>query len=119
LALGDVRNPGMAKPDGLKPLPAEVADALLRALAVLPDPARDDRLFLRPGSWRNDGAAWSRYDFDVYCRGRCVGRVIHSWPKTWSWSIAGGLRGYAVSREEAMAEFRKAWDERKDADRSA
>jgi hypothetical protein len=103
----------------LKPLSAEVADALVRALAMLPDPARDDRLLLRPGLWRNDGVSWSRDDFDVYCRGQCVGRVIRSWPKVWSWSIGGGLRGYAPSREEAMAEFRKAWDERENADRSA
>jgi hypothetical protein len=37
----------MAK-DSLKRLPDEIADALARSLAMLPDPARDDRLFLRP-----------------------------------------------------------------------
>jgi hypothetical protein len=99
----------MAKPDGLKPLSAGIANAMVRVLAMLPDPVRDDRLFLRPGRWRNDGASWSWDDYDVYCGGKCVGRIIRSWPKTWSWSITGGAHGYAPSREEAMAEFRKAW----------
>src|SRR4051794_36939322 len=107
----------MGRPDGLKPLSAEIADALAHSLAMLPDPARDDRLFLRPAEWSGDGTAHEPGTFYVYCRGKSVGYVLHStWYGSrecpWVWGIDGtkmmGMK--AASRDEAMAAFRKAWD---------
>src|SRR5690349_13940947 len=111
-----MRNLVTPRTDGLKRLADEIAAALARALATLPDPARDDRMLLRPARWRNDGATWSRDDFDVYCRGKCVGRIMKSFPSAaapWVRSISGGPQGNCVSRDEAMAAFRAAWDARR------
>jgi hypothetical protein len=130
MALRHVRNPGVGKPDGLKPLSAEIAAALARSLAALPDSVRDDRLFLRPAQWRNDGVSYGvSYEagsFEVYCRGKRVGYVLQStWYGTrerpWVWGIDGtkmlGLT--AASREEAMTAFRKASDARPQTRREA
>lgn len=120
-----VRNPAMAKPDGLKPLSAAIANALARSLAMLPDPARDDRLFLRPAEWVDGGMSHEANSFYVYCRGKRVGYVLHStWYGSrelpWVWGIDGtrtmGVK--AASRDEAMAAFRKAWDEAQNANRT-
>jgi hypothetical protein len=107
----------MGRPDGLRPLSAEIADALARSLAMLPDPARDDRLFPRPAHWRNDGMSHEAGSYDVYCRGKRVGYVLYStWYGTrkcpWVWGIDGTnmLGVKAASREEALSAFRKAWD---------
>jgi hypothetical protein len=116
----------MAKPDGLKPLSADIADAMVRVLAMLPDPARDERLFLRPAEWSGDGTSHEPGTFYVYWRGKRVGYVLHStWYGTkelpWVWGIDGtrtiGIK--AASRDEAMAGFRKAWDAIQNANRTA
>lgn len=105
----------MPRPDGLKRLSDEVAAALLQAMATLPDPARDGRLLLRPARWIHANA--SEDEFYVFCRGKRVGHILHSrWYGSeelpWVWGIDGTkiLGRKAATREQAMADFRKAWD---------
>lgn len=67
----------------------------------------------RPGSWDPD-------DYDVFEGDRHLGRIMqtHHAPadRTWFWTITVRApqgptdRGYAASRQEAMASFRAAWE---------
>jgi hypothetical protein len=84
----------MAKPDGLKPLPAGIADALVRVLAMLPEAARDDQLWLRAAERSGGGASHEPAAFYVYWRGKRAGYVLHStWYGSrefpWVWGIDG------------------------------
>lgn len=104
------------------PLPARVAVDLHVALASLRS-GLDDRLILRHPP-RQRAPTWNRsLDYDVVWRGEIVG-VIHFYKprerdypgRPWYWSITNlpwreWASGQAASLEEAMAEFRKVWDE--------
>ena len=80
---------------------------------------RDDLTLIRANKSRG-GGHWSDDDYDVRDNpGRVVGRImLHPQaPKDqpWIWTIVEGIppsihnRGYAASREEAMAAFKARW----------
>lgn len=62
---------------------------------------------------------WPDDDYDVRCDGQVVGRVFRPpqapTEQPWFWTIVAGIpmsihnRGYATTREEAMAAFNAAW----------
>lgn len=107
----------MARADGLRRLPEEVAAALVQALAALPEPARDERLLLRPAGWVHPSEEHERDKFYVFCRGERVGFIKHSrWyvgedtPWIWNLDVANAPDQKAATREQAMADFRRAWN---------
>jgi hypothetical protein len=77
-------------------------------------------LLLVPANKSRGGDFWPADDFDVRDEGRrVVGRImVHPQaPKErpWFWTIVEGIpmsiynRGYAASREDAMADFKNRW----------
>ena len=108
--------------DGLRRLPDHVTVQLLRALMTLPH-APHSRLVLRPVEERRAPFYALENDYRVVFRGQSVGRIdlepqpypVHS-HVPWRWFLNDEVRkrmasGRAATREEAMAAFRKAWDE--------
>jgi hypothetical protein len=71
------------------------------------------------GSSKSRGGEWDADDFDVYESGRVIGRIMRhpQAPKEqpWFWTIVQGIapaidsRGYAATREQAMADFKARW----------
>jgi alkylated DNA nucleotide flippase Atl1 len=76
-------------------------------------------LTLKRASKHRPGGPWSDDDYDVFDGERHVGRIMwtHAASKEtpWFWTITARVpqstadRGYAASREDAMAEFKEAW----------
>ena len=77
-------------------------------------------LFLKRASASRSSGHWSDDDFDVLCNGTVVGRIFKANAAPvgtpWMWTLAFGhhedrtpTRGYAESREAAMAAFAKRW----------
>lgn len=83
----------------------------------------NEKLVLVRANKSRGGDHWSTDDFDVRlgdASGQVIGRIFHApmAPKDrpWFWTITARLpqqptdRGYAATREQAMAAFRLAWD---------
>ena len=80
-------------------------------------------LTLKRASKHRPGGQWDDEDYDVYDGERHVERIL--WTRAasretpWFWSITARVpnsmydRGYAASREDAMAEFRAAWERKR------
>ncbi len=77
-------------------------------------------LVLKRASKHRPGGPWDDDDYDVYDGERHIGRIMRH-PQApegrpWFWTITARLpqypqdRGYAASRERAMAEFKAAWE---------
>ncbi len=74
---------------------------------------------IRASKSRSDGP-WDADDYDVYAGARHIGRVmLHPQAppgRPWFWTITARVpqyphdRGYAASREQAMADFKTAWE---------
>jgi hypothetical protein len=76
-------------------------------------------LTLKRASTYRPGGPWPDNDFDVYDGERHIGRImLHPQAPQgapWFWTITARVpqqptdRGYAASREQAMADFKAAW----------
>jgi hypothetical protein len=76
-------------------------------------------LTLKRASKHRPGGPWSDDDYDVFDGERHVGRIMwtHAASKEtpWFWTITARVpqstadRGYAASREDAMADFKARW----------
>jgi hypothetical protein len=114
----------MPKWDGLKPLPDHVIAPLLRALACIPR-TKDNRLLLAKPSFQRRPCTGDEQDYDVVFRGRKIGRIwqhdytgatsgeMARWLWHWHWRNVEGRKdaeGHCGSLEQAMAQFRAAWD---------
>lgn len=108
--------------DGLRRLPEHVTAQLLRALLTLPRTA-ESRLLLRRVEERRAPLYILENDYRVIWRGQSVGRIDRE-PKPypvhehvlWRWFLNDEQRkrmasGRAATREEAMAAFRRAWEQ--------
>ena len=79
-----------------------------------------DMLTLKRGSISRPDGQWSDDDYDVFDGDRNIGRIllVPQAPKgqPWFWTITVRVpqyphdRGYAASREQAMAAFKAAWE---------
>ncbi len=78
------------------------------------------RLLLKRASASRPSGEWNDDDYDVVADGIVVGRIFNSAASPvgtpWMWTLAFGhhedrtpTHGYAVTREDAMAAFRKSW----------
>jgi hypothetical protein len=75
-------------------------------------------LTLKHAKSRPNGT-WSDDDYDVFDGDRCIGRIllVPQAPEgqPWFWTITAPVpqyphdRGYAATREDAMADFMAAW----------
>ena len=73
----------------------------------------------RASKFRSDGQ-WSDDDYDVFDGDRHIGRIMLDAAapegQPWFWTITARVpqyphdRGYAATREEAMAAFKAAWE---------
>jgi hypothetical protein len=79
-----------------------------------------DYLILKRASASRPSGEWNDDDFDVLAGGLVVGRIfkVSAAPvgMPWMWTLAFGyhedrtpVRGYAATREAAMAAFAKSW----------
>jgi len=79
-----------------------------------------DYLVLKRASASRSSSEWSDDDFDVLCDGVVVGRIMKAAAvpvgMPWMWTLAYDYhedrtltRGYAATREDAMAAFAKSW----------
>jgi hypothetical protein len=84
-------------------------------------------LTLKPASSSRPDGQWSNEDYDVLADGKVVGRIYDDGSSgtppelRWFWSVTaiwpatpGKTNGTAATREQAMAKFRWAWDQRAD-----
>jgi hypothetical protein len=83
-------------------------------------------LILKRASASRPDGQWSDEDYDVLADGKVVGRILQentSGPPElrWVWSLMvtpatpGVTNGTAATREEAMAKFRVAWENKEGA----
>ena len=77
-------------------------------------------LTLNRASKSRPSGEWSDDDYDVFDGGRHIGHILWTHAASrqtpWFWTITARLpqyphdRGYAATREEAMADFKAAWE---------
>ena len=82
-------------------------------------------LTLKRASKYQPSGQWDHEDFEVFDGDRCIGRIMRtkhgrlkhaSTDRQWFWTIIVcvpqrvGDRGYAESQEQAMADFKAAWE---------